>query len=299
MDRQQTGNLPITSVRFIMRNLVTAKASHSGRGIARAPSASDAFTAVTRPSYRVPSGIRQPDGVAQVNAQRRQGTIDARSLPVDELERLRRQAVAAVGSGVPQTEVARLFGVSRKAVGGWVRAYRSGGETALRPQARGRRVGERLALSPPQQTRILAVIATGAPDDLGLPYLLWTRRAIADLIRREFGLALAGSTIDHYLLRWDLIGREGVFAQWCDCPPGALLVSWTRPRSAPGSERGHALVARSERGLLHFLAGERPFTAAALLEFRRRLRMQLSREVELLVCEWPDAHAALADCLSN
>ncbi|MFD9890038.1 helix-turn-helix domain-containing protein [Amycolatopsis sp. NPDC059027] len=218
---------------------------------------------------------------------------------MDELEKLRRQAVAAVRSGVSQTQVARSFGVSRKAVGSWVRSYRTGGEPALRPQTRGRRAGERLALSWPQQTRILTVIASGTPDDLGLPYLLWTRRAVTDLIRREFGVSLAGSTIDHYLIRWELIRREGVFTRWCDCPPGALLVTWTHPRSATEAGHGHALVALSDRGLLHFLAGERPFTPDALIEFRRRLRVQLSREVRLLAREWPDAHAALTGCWSN
>ncbi len=215
---------------------------------------------------------------------------------MDELEQLRRQAVAAVGSGLPQTQVARLFGVSRKAVGNWVRAYKSGGEPALRPQARGRRAGDRLVLSWPQQARLLAALTGATPDELGFPSLLWTRRAVAALIHREFGVALASSTIDHYLLRWELIRREGVFARWCECPPGALLVTWTRPRSAAEADRGHALVAVSDRGLLHFLAGERPFTAATLIEFRKRLRVQLARDVRLLVREWPAAHTALLEC---
>src|SRR4051794_31358506 len=146
-------------------------------------------------------------GMAMVEVQ--QGSGGARSLPPDALEQLRRRAVAAVESGSSQTRVASMFGVSRKAVGTWVRAYRSGGEPTLRPRPRGRRAGERLALSAAQQSQVLDILAAGPPDAAGLPWLLWTRKAVAELISREFGAELAGTTIDKYLLRWELIGRAG------------------------------------------------------------------------------------------
>ena len=59
--------------------------------------------------------------------------------------------VASVESGVSQSHAAHMFGVSRKTVGTWVRAYQVKGEEALRPRRRGRRTGEQLALSAAQQ----------------------------------------------------------------------------------------------------------------------------------------------------
>jgi transposase len=217
----------------------------------------------------------------------------ARSLPADALEQLRRQAVAAVGSGLSQTRVARMFGVSRKAVGSWVRAYESGGESTLRPRRRGRRAGEQLALSAAQQGRVVDVLAAGPPDAAGLPWLVWTRKAVAELVARECGVVLAGTTIDKYLLRWELISRDGVFSRRPGCPPGTLLVTWTHPRSPTGSRALHALVAVSGGGTLQFLAAAAPFTGVA--EFRRRLRMQCGRDVRLVPHDWPAAHAALLD----
>src|ERR1700738_690593 len=99
---------------------------------------------------------------------------DTRSLPAAALEDLRRRAVAAVESGRSQVEVARLLGVSRKTVGVWVRAYRSSGEAAFPPQRRGRRPGEQLALSFPQQRWVVKTLVTGSPDEVGLRYRLWT-----------------------------------------------------------------------------------------------------------------------------
>ena len=46
---------------------------------------------------------------------------DARSLPTDAQEDLRKKAVKAVLGGVKQVEVADLFGVTRQAVGKWIK----------------------------------------------------------------------------------------------------------------------------------------------------------------------------------
>jgi len=211
----------------------------------------------------------------------------ARSLPADALERLRRQAVAAVESGMPQSHVARLFGVSRKTVGNWMRAYYTDGERAFRPRRRGRRAGEQLALSPAQQAWIVKTVAGGPPDDLGLPSLLWTRKALAELIRRQFGISLSGGTIDQYLARWEVTDRTGPLAPPHECESDTLLVAWTHPRAANGVERMHALVAVNHRGLLFFLAGEQPFTEPRLADFRKRLRVQLGADVRLHVRSWP------------
>lgn len=129
-------------------------------------------------------------------------TRDARKLSVDGLEDLRRCAVAAVESGVPRTEVARLYGVSRQTVGAWVRAYRLEGSDALRPRRRGRRPGDQLALSSARQLWMLRTMTTTTPDKVGLRDVLWTWQSLAALAHREFGVVLGTTTIRNYLTRW-------------------------------------------------------------------------------------------------
>ncbi|NKQ57448.1 helix-turn-helix domain-containing protein [Amycolatopsis sp. K13G38] len=221
------------------------------------------------------------------------GSAGARSLPADALERLRRQAVSAVESGMPQSHVARLFGVSRKTVGNWMRAYQANGELAFRPRRRGRRAGEQLALSATQQAWIVKTIACGPPDDAGLPSLLWTRKALTELIRREFGISLTGGTIDQYLARWDVTNRTGPLAHPDDCEPDTLQVAWTHPRDATGVERMHALIAVNHRGLMFFVASEHPFTQAQLGDFRKRLGVALGHDVRVRIRSWPAPHAEL------
>jgi transposase len=141
---------------------------------------------------------------------RRYDAPDARGLSPDALIDLRRRVVAAVESGARQTDVARLFGVSRQTVSSWVRAYRSIGDGAFQLAQRGRRPGEQLALSVVQQLSIIETITRYAPDGVGLRYRVWTRQAVAELINREFRITLGTTTIGNYLIRWGLLADHNL-----------------------------------------------------------------------------------------
>jgi transposase len=127
---------------------------------------------------------------------------DARRLPQAAQEELRRRAVALVGEGHSQTEVAGLLDVSRQSVSEWVRAYRLGGERALAAARRGRRPGEKTALAPWQQAQIAKAIREKNPDQLRLPGFLWTRALVCELIERRFGIRVGEKTAGRYLRAW-------------------------------------------------------------------------------------------------
>jgi transposase len=126
---------------------------------------------------------------------------DARSLPQGAQEELRRRAVALVGEGRSQVDVARLLSVSANAVGNWVRAHRRGGERALDAKRRGRRGGH-TKLTDAQQQKIARLIVGNNPDQLKLPGFLWTRALVRDLIVREFGVEVGEDTVGRYLRAW-------------------------------------------------------------------------------------------------
>ena len=67
---------------------------------------------------------------------------DARTLEPSALFLLRRQVVRAVRGGMSQTDAARTFGASLRAVSTWRRLDRAGGLRALALKRRGRRPGE-------------------------------------------------------------------------------------------------------------------------------------------------------------
>lgn len=126
---------------------------------------------------------------------------DTRSLSGEAQETLRIRAVKAILSGRTQVEVAELFGVSRQAISKWLKDYRAGGFKSLKTRRQGRRKGCR-ALKPWQAAQIVRALKDRHPDQLTLPFYLWTREAVSQLIERRFGIRLSVWTVGRYLKRW-------------------------------------------------------------------------------------------------
>jgi transposase len=128
---------------------------------------------------------------------------DARTLSQDAQEALRFRAIhLVVNERKSRAEVGRLLGVSRAAVSGWVSQYKKIGPEAVKKQKRGRRSQDMKLLKPYQCATIVNMIKDHCPDQLKMPFALWTREAVGDLIEHKFGLRLAVRTVGSYLKRW-------------------------------------------------------------------------------------------------
>jgi transposase len=161
------------------------------------------------------------------------GDRDFRKLEPSVQAELRRRAVALVDAGKTRQEAAAAVGVNRRFVGEWVKARDHGGEEALDGGRRGRRPGEQLALKERDATRIRRLITDKCPDQLKLPFALWTREAVAALIEREAGIRLSLQAVSVYLKRWGFTAqrpmkraierREPEIAQWLETDYPALV----------------------------------------------------------------------------
>jgi transposase len=125
---------------------------------------------------------------------------DTRTLSPSAQESLRIRAVKAVLAGHTQVEVAGIFGVPRQTVGLWVKAHRRGGLRSLKAKKRGRPKGG--TLLPWQAAQIVRTITDRTPDQLKLPFYLWTREAVGRLIEDRFGIPLSVWTVGRYLAQW-------------------------------------------------------------------------------------------------
>ena len=136
-------------------------------------------------------------------------TTDARKLDAATQEHLRRSVVKAVRSGMKQTHAAKMFGVSVRAANKWAALDKAGGLRALKRKRRGRRTGEgRINLA--QAARIRQMIIGRMPDQLRLPFYLWTRAAVALLIKREYDIEVSLTTVGRYLKRWGMSPQKPV-----------------------------------------------------------------------------------------
>jgi transposase len=133
---------------------------------------------------------------------------DARSLSSEAQEDLRRRVFAAVQQGMSQSQAARVFGVSRQIVNTWVRRVEQGGAGALKAGQRGRPREPRLAAH--QAATTVRTILRGCPDQLHLPFALWTREAVQLLLERKFNLRVSVWTVGRYLRAWGLSPQKPV-----------------------------------------------------------------------------------------
>jgi transposase len=80
---------------------------------------------------------------------------------------------------------------------------------ALRPGKRGRRPGSG-HLSHRQAVRIRKLIIERMPDQLALPFYLWTRESVARLIEREYGIKVSKWAAGRYLKAWGMSAQKPV-----------------------------------------------------------------------------------------
>lgn len=127
---------------------------------------------------------------------------DARQLSDDVLEALRLRAVHGIELGFTEADIADLLGVSRETVSRWWSAYAERGPDALPGNRTGRPLGTGRTLSDDRARRLQDLIDDNSPEGLGIPSPLWSRRAVRDLIRKEYGIVMPVRTVGEYLKRW-------------------------------------------------------------------------------------------------
>jgi transposase len=259
---------------------------------------------------------------------------DARKLGPAAQEHLRRLAVGAVRKGMKQTEAARTFRVSLRAVNKWVAIDKAGGLRALKQKARGRRAGAG-RLNATQSQRIRRMLVEHMPDQLKPPFYLWTRSAVANLIAREFAVAVSLTTVGRYLKSWGMSAQKPVrraherngaaIRQWLahDYPAIAkaakrenATIYWgegmgmrsdhvagksfaplghTPVVRAAGQRLGASMIsAITNRGALAFMVFHGKFEAGRFVDFMKRLLKQAHGKVYLIVDSHPVHRSTIA-----
>jgi transposase len=149
---------------------------------------------------------------------------DGRKLSSSEQELLRKIAVEMVfEQGFSKLQAALALGVSRQNVALWCRRYSEGGAEALRLGRRGRRPQEQAKLKGWQCGVITTLIRDNTPDQLKLPFVLWSAAAVRDLVFRRFAITLPIRTMRKYLAQWNFTPQKPVRKAWAQCPAEVSL----------------------------------------------------------------------------
>ena len=135
---------------------------------------------------------------------------DARKLSLLGKEDLRRRVVqAVVEQRMNKSAAARALGVSRTSVHSWTALYDQCGDDGLTPGRPGRPAGGG-RLKGWQAAVIVNTIKDRCPDQLKLPFALWTREAVRELIEMRFGIRYSLNMTGRLLRQWGFTPQKPV-----------------------------------------------------------------------------------------
>ena len=132
--------------------------------------------------------------------------IDTRKLSTEIQQHNRDQAIRLHLEGMSRKDVIRIIGVHASTLGGWIALYNKGGSEALKIGQRGRREGAGRTLREPQERKLKEVILGKFPDQMNLPFALWSSTAIRSLVADLWGMNMGQR--DHQCLHETL----GIYA---------------------------------------------------------------------------------------
>lgn len=137
--------------------------------------------------------------------------IDARKLPPEALEHIRRQAFVLRKQGYTWAHIAEVCGVHVGTVLKWSRRVAEGGfDEAIKGGQRGRRHGSGRTLTLVQEEQLRLAIMGSNPAQLKLEFALWNRRAVMMAVKTMFGIEMPIRTVGQYLLRWGFTPQRPV-----------------------------------------------------------------------------------------
>ena len=118
---------------------------------------------------------------------------DMRSLPREARHERRVQVIRLRKVGHTYDEIAAQTGLSRTGVFDICKRHQASGAKALRDAPGGRKLGEGRRLDTAQEAAVRKMLVDKTPDQLKMPYALWSRAAVGELIEQLFGIRTASA----------------------------------------------------------------------------------------------------------
>lgn len=155
--------------------------------------------------------------------------MDARRLTPEAQEDLRYRVVYAVREdGMLPACAARTFGVCRQSVATWVGRVEVDGSRALAARKRGPKPGRSKLGDSVLERQIVRLIRGSCPDQLLLPFALWSREAVVALIQQRTRRTVSLSTAGRYLRHWNMTPQKPMRQAYERDP--AAVKAWLKDR---------------------------------------------------------------------
>lgn len=144
--------------------------------------------------------------------------IDARKLSTDAQQELRYQVIRLRKKGRTFQEISDITGLNRSTCNMWWLRFQNEGKKALKLKKRGRPKGTCRTLTPEQEKELQKAMRDKCPDQMKLPFALWTRIAVQQLIKQLWSIDMPIRTVGEYLKRWGFTPQKPLKAAYKQNP---------------------------------------------------------------------------------
>lgn len=151
-------------------------------------------------------------------------TRDGRKLDKIAQQEIRLRAIENWKRTSNMAETARTFGIPLITVRKWVTKYRTSGLRSLKKDERGRPLGKELSAE--QEKEICKMITVHQPEQLKLPFGLWTRANVGELIFEQYGIRRSLTQIGRYLKEWGFTPQKPIYKAYQQ--QGKLVKKWLK-----------------------------------------------------------------------
>ncbi len=131
-------------------------------------------------------------------------------IPAVAQNEVRDRVLSAIAGGMTQAQAARAFGVADRSIRRWIAHCKQHESSTYTPAVRGRKAAQGGKLTAKQAEKIKAIVIGKMPDQIKLPFYLWTRAAVAALIERQYKVTMSAASIGNYLRRWGMTAQKPV-----------------------------------------------------------------------------------------
>lgn len=128
--------------------------------------------------------------------------FDYRKVSKEEVYGVKKTIIRQWKRGLSTKEIVQNTKMCINTVRETIRLYKIGGWEAIKPKKSGRKQGSGSLLTEEQSRKIREMITDKCPEQMKLPFGLWTRKAVKNLIKNVFGIEIAERTVGDYLKKW-------------------------------------------------------------------------------------------------
>src|SRR4051794_41057420 len=211
--------------------------------------------------------------------------VDLRKLPAAAQEERRRQVIGLRQAGLTYDQIAAQVGLSATGVFNICQRYAERGAAGLKTGPRGPEPGHGRSLNAKQEAEARRLIQRHTPDELGLPFALWSRAAVRRWLRRDYPAIAVRAKAEGGALFWgDETGLRSDDVRGRSYAPRGRT-----PEVRVNHRRANLGLtsAVTNKGELRWMVLDGAITAPDLLRFLARLVREADRKVFLILDRLP------------